>query len=193
MLFPLLGAEVARRLETGAPRLRRGIIATSALILVGLVLAGTQMRLNWVTALAGPGFLARAKDVAGGVNWTSLRPELEARGLLSQPGLVVAVTRWNDAGKIDYALDGRLPVVVLAADAREYGIVAPADRFIGHPMLILVPDSDAAALAVRLAPLFADITALQSLPLQFGGYRLLDLSVLKGQGFRGLPLGRGIK
>jgi hypothetical protein len=128
MLFPLLGAEVARRLEAGAPRLRRGIVATAAVLLVGLVLAGTQMRLNWVTALTGPSFLARAKDVAGGVNWTSLRPELEARGLLSKPELVVAVTRWNDAGKIDYALDGKLPVVVLASDSREYGIVAPADR-----------------------------------------------------------------
>jgi 4-amino-4-deoxy-L-arabinose transferase-like glycosyltransferase len=193
MLFPLLGGEVARRLAAGAPRLRRGIIATAVLMLVGLMLAGTQMRFNWVTAVAGPGFLARAKDVAGGVNWTSLRPELEARGLLSQPGLVMAVTRWNDAGKIDYALDGRLPVVVLATDSREYGILTPADRFIGHPMLILVPDSDAAALAHRLAPMFHQITILQPLPLRFGGYTLSNLSVLKGKGFRGLSAGIPIK
>jgi 4-amino-4-deoxy-L-arabinose transferase-like glycosyltransferase len=193
MLFPLLGTEVARRLAAGAPRLRRGILAAAAALLLGLVLAGTQMRLNWVTAVVGPGFLARAKDVAGGVNWTELRPELEARGLLSQPGLVVAVTRWNDAGKIDYALDGSLPVVVLAADSREYGIVEPADRFIGRPMLIMVPDSDPAALADHLAPMFDQITILQSIPLRFGGYILLNLSVLKGTGFRGLAAGIRIK
>ena len=139
------------------------------------------MRLNWVTAIAGPSFLARAKDVAGGVNWTALRPELEARGLLSQPGLVVAVTRWNDAGKIDYALDGRLPVVVLAADAREYGIVEPADRFIGHPMLILVPDSNPARRwRTACGPMFDEIAILQSIQLRFGGYRLLNIAVLKG-------------
>jgi 4-amino-4-deoxy-L-arabinose transferase-like glycosyltransferase len=193
MLFPLLGEEVAKRLAAGAPRLRRGIAATAALLLVGLGLAGTQMRLNWVTAVAGPGFLARAKDVAGGVNWTSLRPELEARGLLAPPGLVVAVTRWNDAGKIDYALDGSLPVVVLAADAREYGIVSPADRYLGHPMLILVPRSDASALSERLAPMFERITVEQPVPLRFGGYNLMNLSVLKGNGFRGLQVGMGIK
>jgi hypothetical protein len=193
MLFPLLGAEVARRLAAGAPGLRRGIIAAAALLCFGLVLAGTQMRLNWITALLGPSLLAHAKDVAGGVNWTPLRGELEARGLLSQPGLVVAVTRWNDAGKIDYALDGQIPVVVLAVDSREYGIVSPADRFIGHPMLILVPDSHAAALADRLAPMFDHITVTQSLPLRFGGYDLLNLSVLKGADFRGLPSGMGIK
>jgi hypothetical protein len=60
-------------------------------------------------------------------------------------------------------------------------------------MLILVPDSDAAALAARLAPLFAHITAKQSLPLRFGGYTLLDLSVLQGEDFRGLPVGKAIK
>jgi hypothetical protein len=141
----------------------------------------------------GPSFLAHAKDVAGGVNWTALRPELQARGLLSPPGLVVAVTRWNDAGKIDYALGGRLPVVVLAADSREYGIVAPADRFIGHPMLILVPDANLGSLADRLAPMFDHITVAQSLPLRFHGYDLMNLSVLQGVGFRGLPAGMGIK
>jgi hypothetical protein len=193
MLFPLLGTEVARRMAAGAPRLRRVIVAAAALLFLGLVLAGTQMRLNWITALVGPSFLAHAKDVAGGVNWTALRPELQARGLLSPPGLVVAVTRWNDAGKIDYALGGRLPVVVLAADSREYGIVAPADRFIGHPMLILVPDANLGSLADRLAPMFDHITVAQSLPLRFDGYDLMNLSVLQGAGFRGLPAGMGIK
>jgi 4-amino-4-deoxy-L-arabinose transferase-like glycosyltransferase len=186
MLFPLVGDEVARRLSAGAPRLRRCISAAAAAMLLGLVLAGTQMRLNWVTALVGPSFLARAKDVAGGVNWTALRPELAARGLLSRPGLVVAVTRWNDAGKIDYALHGRLPVVVLAADSREYGIVSPADRFVGHPMLILVPGGDPASLADRLAPMFAHLVTLKSLPLRFGDYNLMSFSVLEGDEFQGL-------
>jgi 4-amino-4-deoxy-L-arabinose transferase-like glycosyltransferase len=180
-----------RALEAGAPGLRRAIAAAAAFMLLGLALAGTQMRLNWVTALLGPGVLAHAKDVAGGVNWTALKPELEARGLLSEPGLVVAVTRWNDAGKIDYALGGKLPVVVLADDAREYGIVAPADRYLGHPMLVLVPDSHAAALAARLAPCFRQITVLQPLPLRFGGYVLMNLSVLRGEDFQGLSCGHG--
>ena len=193
MLFPLLGAEVAGRLEAGAPRLRQGIVATAALLVIGLVLTGTQMRLNWVTAVAGPQFLARAKDVAGGVNWTALRPELQARGLLTAPGLVVAVTRWNDAGKIDYALGGSPPVVVLAADAREYGVLAPADRYIGHSMLILVPSSNGAALALRMAPMFARLASLQPLTLRFGGFPLLELAVLKAEGFRGLSAGKSIK
>ncbi len=225
MLFPLLGAEVARRLEPddrrwncrrselgdqikglerdgertrtnhalagGGRRLRRGITIAAAAMLLGLALAGTQMRLNWVTALAGPAVLARAKDVAGGVNWTALRPALERSGLLTEPGLVIGVIRWNDAGKIDYALDGRLPVTVLARDSREYGIVAPADGFRGHPMLVVVPDSDPTAVAARMAPMFDQVTVEQTLTLRFGGYPLMNLSVVKGDGFRGLPNAHG--
>ncbi|HEX3983974.1 MAG TPA: glycosyltransferase family 39 protein, partial [Acidisoma sp.] len=44
MLFPLLGAEVARRLRGGAPRLRCIIGATIVFVLIALALAGTQMR-----------------------------------------------------------------------------------------------------------------------------------------------------
>ncbi len=54
------------------------------------------------------------KDPAlAAVDWTSLRQELAERGLLDRPGLVVAATRWLDAGKIDYALGGRVPVICL--------------------------------------------------------------------------------
>jgi len=189
MLFPLLGAEVARRMEAGAPLLRRVILGTIAFMLVGLALAGSQMRFNWITVLFGPDLLTHAKDVAGGVNWDGLETRLDKRGLLDRPGLVVAVTRWNDAGKVDYALHGRLPVVVLAQDAREYGIVDPADRYIGHPMMILVPDDHSKALAARLAPLFASIKILPPVPIYFGGYPLLDLSVLEGEDFKGLRVG----
>ncbi|GAB0117641.1 glycosyltransferase family 39 protein [Acidisoma sp. 7E03] len=187
MLFPLLGAEVARRLQAGAPRLRRVIGGTIAFVLLALALAGAQMRINWLTVLFGPALLAHAKDAAGGIDWNGLKPALAVRGLLNRPGLVVAVSRWNDAGKVDYALGGQIPVTVLAADSRQYGIVAPADRFLGHPMLILVPDTHAAALADRFAPLFRSLQILPPVTLRFAGYPFMTLSVLEGEGFRGLP------
>ncbi len=155
MLFPLLGAEVARRLRTGAPRLRRIIAGTIAFVLCGLVLAGSEMRLNWIASAFGPGIFAKGSDITGGVDWDALGPTLARRGLLGKPGLVIAVTAWNDAGKVDYALGGRFPVVVLAEDTREYGIIAPANGFIGRPMLILVPwRGDVPVPATRFAPLF---------------------------------------
>lgn len=194
MLFPLLGAEVARRLSAqsaapaGARRLRRAIHATIAFVVLGLVLAGSEMRLNWLTALFGPHLFKHGSDIAGGVDWTGLEPSLAARGLLQRPGLVVAVAGWSEAGKVAYALHGRYPVVVLAADSREFGIIAPANRFIGHPMLILVRGGPEPALLARFAPLFTHITPEPPIALRFAGYPLLTLSVFSAQGFKGLPV-----
>ncbi|MCB8875400.1 glycosyltransferase family 39 protein [Acidisoma silvae] len=189
MLFPLLGAEVARRLQAGAPRLRRVIVGTAAFVLIALALVGSQMRFNWLSAAFGPGILGKGTDVAGGVDWNDLRPQLAARGLLKTPGLVIAVTRWNDAGKVDYALGGQFPVTVLAEDTREYGIVAPANRFLGRPMLLLTPDTHQADIAARFAPLFDTLTTQPPLTLRFAGYPFMTLSVLAGTGFHGLPPG----
>jgi hypothetical protein len=134
----------------------------------------------------GPHILAKGTDVAGGIDWNDLAPQLAARGLLNTPGLVIGVTRWNDAGKVDYALGGHFPVTVLAEDTREYGIVAPADRFIGRPMLLLTPGGHDPDLLARFAPLFDKLMVLPPLTLRFGGYPFMTLSVMAGTGFRGL-------
>jgi hypothetical protein len=47
--------------------------------------------------------------------------------------------RWSDAGKIDYALGGRLPVICLGPDARQYDLIARHDDFAGADVLIVAP------------------------------------------------------
>jgi hypothetical protein len=71
------------------------------------------------------------------VDWDSLRDDLAERGLLDRPNLVVAALRWPDAGKIDYPLGGRLPVICLGPDARQYGLVARHDDHVGADVLIV--------------------------------------------------------
>ncbi len=90
---------------------------------------------RWRSAIFGS---ARTPALAA-VDWTSLRQELDKRGLLDRPGLVVAATRWLDAGKIDYALGGRVPVICLGSDPREYGIIAPVAEYAGADVLIVAP------------------------------------------------------
>jgi len=66
-----------------------------------------------------------------------LRQALAGRGLLDKPGLVVAALRWSDAGKIDYALAGRVPVICLGPDAHQYGLIARYDDYAGSDVLIV--------------------------------------------------------
>ena len=112
LLYPVLGAYLARAAVTGWPR--RWAI-TSAAALVGLIFiivghAATGLGRVWF-----PGLLAKDPTLEA-LEWTPLRHELQARGLLDRPELFVVVPHWITAGKIDHALGDALPVVVFGQD-----------------------------------------------------------------------------
>ncbi len=151
MLLPLLGDAIARRLDSRA--LRVGLAATATLVLAGVALVGTEVRLNWLPSVLED-FPVGADPDLDAVDWTSLRADLESRGLLARPGLVVAATRWHDAGKIDYALGGAMPVICLGPDPREYGEIAPVARYSGRDVLIVVPRGTLAGVVRRFGSLF---------------------------------------
>jgi hypothetical protein len=66
--------------------------------------------LPWPT-LATPGGKIIPYPLLESVDWRDLATELKARGLANRPSLLVVATRWHEAGKIDYALGGRVPVL----------------------------------------------------------------------------------
>jgi hypothetical protein len=137
MLLPLLGDAIARHGPTSQP-VRIWLTATAGFVVLGTGLVASEVRFNWLPSLIGD--LARGKDPSLDiVDWTSLRQDLAGRGLLDRPGLVVAAMRWSEAGKIDYALGGQVPVICLGPDARQYGLIAPHDDYAGADVLIVAP------------------------------------------------------
>jgi hypothetical protein len=181
MLFPLLGKAVAR----GQSWLgRRGLIATAGFVVFALAVVSTQVRLDWL----GPAIAAVTKrdPDLDGIDWTSLRSQLVARGLLTQPGLVVGADNWRDGGKIAYALGPEVTVLCLNRDARQFGFAIDPARFIGDNVLLLVLDHPDAARA-RLAPLFDHIDALPPATITLAGRVLATVSVLRGNHLRAWP------
>jgi hypothetical protein len=174
MLFPLLGHSVAR----GQGWLtRRGLIATAGLVVLALAVVSIQLRLDWL----GPAIAAATKrdpDLEG-IDWTSLRFELAARGLLTQPGLVIGADNWRDTGKIAYALGPQVTVLCLNRDARQFGFATNPGRFIGDDVLLLVLDHPDAA-RTRLAPLFDQIETLPPATITLRGRVLAAVTVLRG-------------
>jgi hypothetical protein len=103
---------------------------------LGSAVVASEVRFDWLPAVIGE--FRPGKDPSRDmVDWTSLRDDLAARGLLDQPKLAVAALRWSDAGKIDYALGGRLPVICLGPDARQYSLLARNDDHAGDDVLIV--------------------------------------------------------
>ncbi len=179
LLLPLLGDAIARG-RAGARRVGRWLAATGALVVFAVVIVATDVRFDWL-----PAIVRLDPDPAlAAVDWTSLRQELARRGLLGRPGLVVAATRWLDAGKIDYALQGRATVVCLGDDPREYGIVAPVADYAGADVLIVAPRLSPSDIAARFGALFRSIDTLPPAMVLHDGQPALALPLYLGHRLR---------
>jgi hypothetical protein len=135
MLVPLLGETVARHWPSSRT-VRIGMAGTAGFVLLGSSLFASEVKFNWLPAIIGDFRLGKDPSLDM-VDWTSLRDEFAQQGLLDRPRLAVAALRWSDAGKVDYALGGRLPVICLGPDARQYGLVARHDDYAGGNVLIV--------------------------------------------------------
>jgi 4-amino-4-deoxy-L-arabinose transferase-like glycosyltransferase len=177
MLFPLLGRFVAAGWDR---RPVRGFIAGSAaLSLVAMTVIGTQERFDWLSAIMP------AKDpTAEALDWTSLRDDLTARGLLP-PGTVVGVPNWRDAGKIAHALGPSVTVICLNRDARQFGFASPARRWIGADILVLtVADPPRGNSAI--AGMFDRVENLPPAAVTLRGRTVKVVDVAKGMRFHGI-------
>ncbi|HMD63001.1 MAG TPA: glycosyltransferase family 39 protein [Stellaceae bacterium] len=135
MLLPLFGDAVARHWRRSRA-VRVCLAATGGFVVLGSSLFASEVRFDWLPAVIGDFRLGKdpSLDV---VDWTSLRDDLAERGLLDRPRLVVAALRWSDAGKIDYALGGGVPVICLGPDSHQYGLTARPDDHAGADVLIV--------------------------------------------------------
>jgi hypothetical protein len=151
-------------------------VGTAAFVLVGTAALASEVRFNWVPTLIGeypPG-----KDPSlEVVDWTSLRQDLASRGLLDRPGLVVAALRWSDAGKIDYALAGKVPVICLGPDAHQYGLIARRDNYTGDDVLIVARATSLQQVIGQFWFLFDGIEPLAPVTVFHAGRPALTLNV----------------
>jgi 4-amino-4-deoxy-L-arabinose transferase-like glycosyltransferase len=135
MLLPLLGDAVARHWRRSRA-VRVWLAGTAGFVVLGSSFVASEVRFDWLPAVIG-GFRLGKDPTLDVVDWVSLRDDLTERGLLDRPKLAVAALRWSDTGKIDYALGGRLPVICLGPDARQYALVARRDDYAGADILIV--------------------------------------------------------
>ncbi len=171
MLFPLLGDAVAHRLDQ--PIVRRLLFGTAAFVAAAAAIVATQVRFDWLhPAIAA---FTHNDPSIDAIDWTSLRDDLAARGLL-RPGSIIGVPNWRDAGKIAYALGPDVTTLCLNRDCRQFGIAYPPAQFIGNDLLILAPDHPERVPA-DLGRAFASLAQLQDSAIRDGGRTLRPVAV----------------
>ena len=186
MLFPLLGRAVAERLARRDRGVRLWLAGSAAVVIAAMLFVGSEVRWNWLP-LVGEHFAAGDDPDLEAVDWTSLRRELEQRHLLGGTVAAAAVTRWTDAGKLDYALGGVVPVVCLCADPRQYGFTNDMTPLRGRDLLIVAPRSTAAAVKTELAAMFGAIEALPPLTLLHAGVEAMAVPLFLGRDLQRPP------
>jgi hypothetical protein len=174
LLFPVLGHALAG--ARGAWT-RPWAAASLAVLLAVWTLAASDAATGWVKD-AFPRVFPKSDPTLEAMEWSRLRGELAERGLLNRPGLFIAALKWNEAGKIDEALDGRTPVLVFSPDPREFAFRTASRRFLGHDALIIGGGTGARSQLAGLAPYFASMTPIDGLSVGRQGKAETPLTVV---------------
>ena len=183
MLFPLLGAALARRMES-RDRIAQGwLIVTAGSLASVLAFVMLMSQFPWPT-MVGPGGKALPNPFLESLDWKDLKTEIEARGLANKPDLFVAATRWHEAGKIDYALGGRLPVLCLCHDPRGYGVLTRPTAHLGDTALIIGRNLPPERVANTYGAYFENIEQMRPITIAHAGAPVFELSVYLGHGLR---------
>lgn len=181
MLFPLLGAWLAQSQAHRWPR--RVALATAALVVGAVALVSLQVRLDILRPVLTA--VARQDPDLEAINWTSLRRQIAANGLLN-PQTVIAAADWRDAGKIAYALGPSIPVICLSPDQREFAFAAPASAFLGRDILVLALDHPERVYR-DLAPLFGATQPGPALAILQGNRPIQPVTSFIGLHLRAVP------
>ena len=173
MLFPLLGQAIAERANT--PWIRRTTTATAALLLAAMLVIATQIQTYWL----GPVLTRLPKDpTAEGLDWTSIRADLNARGLL-KPNTTAAAFNWRDAGKFGTALGAEVTMLCLSPDAREFGFARPPEAYAGQDILLLAVNPAPYAMA-EARQWFKSVDSLPGTAIRLHGRQLATVTILLG-------------
>jgi hypothetical protein len=183
MLFPLLGAEVAAAIENADRYVRAWLIATATSL--GALLVGVMIMayLPW-PAIALPAGKRVPYPLQASADWTNLKSELEARGFAKGTRLFIAATRWHEAGKIDYVLGGKLPVLCLCRDPRGYGILTRPQAYLGEDALIVGRNLSPERINQTYGAYFEKIEAMPPITITRAGRSAFELSVYLGHVLR---------
>lgn len=185
MLFPLLGAAIAQRLQRGDRRVRIWLASSTAAFALLLALFATQAATGWVGRLA-PGLLRRGDPTSEVLDWRDLRDAI-ARGHLLDAGTFVAAPSWITGAKISYALGPRVPVLCLCDAPHHFAYLRDTRDFVGQDALLVVRADRAPTTAARLAPSFTSLVPVAWVPIRRAGRVEMVLALLRGKAWGGGP------
>ena len=182
-LLPLLGKDVAARLDAGERWIRGALVATFLFVCGAAAIVATQVKWNWLPAISERFGAGHDPDLQA-VDWSSVAWELKQHHDLDRRGVILASTNWRDTGKLDYALGGRVPVTCLCSDAREYGVLRPLKGFAGTDVVIVTAIPSSEEFVRRYGDFFDRLTPEGTVVVEHAGIPSATLHLFSGHRLR---------
>jgi Dolichyl-phosphate-mannose-protein mannosyltransferase len=180
MLLPLLGAEIAGRLEQGVSRPMRAWLVVCgigfALVVLGLV---AEVRNGWAQALM-PRLRAEGDPTDDLLDWAPVARQLRAWGL-PKPGMLVAGSRWDDAAKLAFAMGPDTPVTSVGEDSRGFDYVGDPVQHVGKDVVLVVRRRSGGEALRLYAPYFRSLRWLGNVDLLRGERPGIVISLYLGE------------
>jgi len=130
LLLPLLGREIAEAFARGVRWIGPAVTGAGVVVAVLIALLAGLANLR-LPALSGARY-----PLLETLDWTAFSDAFFARDL-AREGAFVGASRWFEAGKIDAALGGRLPVLALSDDPRGFGATRDPQQFLGRDAILV--------------------------------------------------------
>jgi hypothetical protein len=194
LAFPLLGRAVAETTAVSR-RLVSGWLKGSAIIFLLLItILASHTATGWLRDVI-PGAFAQGDPTLESLDWRDLAPNLQEQGYLSpasKGSLFVVARNWIEAGKIDYALGGTLPVDIFSNDPHHYPFIHALSDLKGRDALIIGRGSDMADTETVLRPYFDSLTRAENMMIRRQQRPEIELIIYRASNFHGdypLPFG----
>jgi hypothetical protein len=182
MLFPMLGAAVAVRLEKGDVLAKRWL-TWSTWSFIGLVaILATQTANGWMERVA-PSLFTKGDPTTDMISWRELRPTLDATGMLAH-GEFLAAPSWIQAGQSALGVGPDVPVLCLCADPHHFYYMNDDRTFLGRDAVFVKkvkPNEDVTAM---FAPYFESIEVADTLVIHRAGAPAISVGIYRARGFK---------
>ena len=192
LVFPLLGQAVVGWLPFGRRSVRSWLTFSVTVFIIIAIVLGSHTATGWMKT-AKPDWFAKSDPSWEALNWASLPGSLAERDFLDSSLKVefLIARHWIDAGKIDYAMGGKLPLLCLTDEPHHFAFMHNPAEFEGKNALI-IGQRNMADVPKELAPYFETIEFKGNVPIYRQGQPQFDVAVYYGRNFKGqypLPYG----
>ena len=190
--MPLLGRAAAGWVERDKGIARGWLTASVVIFLLLVAVVGSHTANGWIRHIQ-PQWFKAGDPTTEALDWQTVPEYLKQQGLLDSRAQFIVAAHWIDAGKLDYALGGKLPVLCLSNQPHHFAFLHKLADLRGKDALIIGRKAIIEAAMPLYRPHFAAITFVGMVPVTRAGIAEFNLVVYYARDFNGafpLPYGQ---